>query len=402
MPVVFLISLVVFFEGLAFGAILPVLTRYSEELGGGPAIAGLMFAFLTAPRAIMNPLWGRLSDRWGRRHVLIIVGLGSICASMIWALVPHLDGLHVKGLTWLLVSRVLGGLCGAQAALSFAVIADVTKPEKRTAAMGLLGAAFGIAFTLGPALGGLVATRFSSASVGYFCAISQALSLVTIIALLPETGTRRAKADVAISVTTLMTRRSTAVLLTTVLAMTIGYAVLIPTFQPLTAAWHGFTVEQAGYALAALGLVGVFTQGGLVRPAVGRLGERATAMLGLALLAGGMATISMNIGLAGLWTGLVLSGVGLGLATPAITGLISFEVTAVEQGAVQGLNQSATSIGRAAGYLIGGAAFATAAWLPYAIGAVTAVLAVIWILLVVRDPRHAQSDVAGHESTPSS
>jgi DHA1 family tetracycline resistance protein-like MFS transporter len=400
MPVVFLISLVVFFEGLAFGAILPVLTKYSGQFGGGPAIAGLMFAFLTAPRAIMNPLWGRLSDRWGRRHVLIIVGLGSISASLIWAFAPQLDGVLVSGLTWLLASRVLGGLCGAQAALSFAVAADVTKPEKRAAAMGLLGAAFGLAFTAGPAFGGLIAERASPASVGYFCAISQTLSLATIITLLPETGTRRARTEIAIPLTTLITRQRTAVLLITVLAMTIGYAVLIPTFQPLTETWYGFSVEQAGYALAALGLVGVFTQGGLVRPAVSRLGERPTAMIGLVLLAFGMGTIATNIGLIGLWIGLVLCGVGLGLATPAITGLISLEVTAAEQGAMQGLNQSATSLGRAAGYLVGGAAFAMAAWTPYAIGAVTALLAAGWMLIVVAPPRPALHDAAGGDAEP--
>ena len=384
-------ALVVLFEGLSFGAVLPVLTGYSAELGGGPAIAGLLFAMLTAPKVILNPLWGKLSDKQGRKPTLMILGLGTLSGSLLWAFAPTLGHFIFGALVWLVISRAVAGIFAAQAALTFAVAADVTRPEKRAVAMGMLGAAFGTAFVFGPALGGITAKHFSSSSVGFLCAGFQTLSFLTITVFLRETLQKDHHVTrTRLSLRQIAVHRYVPVLLLATLLTTIGYAVLIPTFQPLTKERFNFDFAQTGYALSVLGMVGIVVQGGLIRPTLKLLGERATAVFGTICLAGGLFLVGFDMGLPGMWVGIIGIGLGTGFMMPAILGLLSMQVSDVEQGSVHGLNQSVTSMGRAIGFALSGVVFAAAgATVTYTAGAIIAAAAVLPILIVAA---HHHSD----------
>lgn len=409
MPPLIAAAFVVFLEGLSVALVIPVLTAYTQELGGGALIAGALFALATAPRVLTAPLWGRLSDYWGRRLVLGIVTVGTCCGSILWALagdLGHMGGVWITALGWLVISRALVGVSSAQAVLGLAVASDVSTPRKRSASVGVLGASFGLAFALGPALGGWFAHSYSLAAVGWLMAGAQALSLAVIILLLRETGPNLTRAGAAEhveeegesnrfakpqSLRRLAASPRVSRLLGVILAATVGYAVIFPTLQPLTERWYGFNLVQAGYVFMVVGIVAAVVQGGVIRPTIRWIGEKRTAALGMGLLAAGMGLLASHPGLAGFWIAAILSAIGMGLALPAMMGLLSLQVNPNEQGSVHGLNQSATSLGRAGGYVLGGALYqivnpATV----YLAGAAAGLVALLLLAhAALSTPRHA-------------
>jgi len=356
--------LVVFFEGLAFALTLPVLPAYAASLGGGALWAGVLFALVTGPKVVMNPLWGRGSDRWGRRPILALITTGTLIGSVGWALAPTLGGWVGGGLAWLVASRAVGGVFSAQAVLAFAVASDTSGPEKRTAALGLLGAAFGLAFMLGPAIGGYLGARVGLAEVGWACAAAQAASLLAIALLLRETrpdAGDAAEHPLAFQPATLLhlaTRPPLLRLLAGVMLTTAAMAILFPVFEPIVDDWYGFDETRAGLALSGFGLVGVVVQGGLIRPLIRRLGEPRVTLLGVAIVAAGFALLAVRPGEAGLWTAIVLLAAGAGFSSPGLAGWMSLDARDVDQGAIHGLNQGATSVGRMIGFILGGALLA--------------------------------------------
>jgi len=196
MPPLLVAAIVVLLEGLAFGVILPVLPEFVERLGGGSAWAGIAFALATAPRVVCAPLWGKLSEIRGRRLSLVLVSLGTMSASIVWAYCGQLGEIAFGGLVWLMISRALYGLFAAQSVLGLAVASDVSTPEKRAGAMGVVGAAFGIAFTVGPWVGGEFAHAYSEAAVGWLMAAFQLGSVIVVLTLLKETHPEHAPGEV--------------------------------------------------------------------------------------------------------------------------------------------------------------------------------------------------------------
>lgn len=375
------VGLVVLCEGLAFGAVLPVVSYYCRSLGGGPLAVGLMFALVSGPKVLTNPLFGRLSDRFGRRPALAIATLGTLAGSIGWALAPTA--------LWLAVARTITGLFGAQAGLAQAVAADVTPPERRAASIGVLGAAFGLAITFGPLIGGEVGTRFGNASVGWACALLQVLSLVVIATFLPETRPNRSG---EVSGPSPRARRSLLktpglpALLMGTLLVTVASSEMVPTFGLVLERGYGFAERQTGYAWAFFGLIGVVVQGALIRPMVAALGECTTTATGLLALAAGFALIAVEPALTTFWLATVLAAVGTALVTPALASMLSRSVDAEVQGSIAGIHQAVLGLGRAAGNYLGGslyARFATAG--PY-VSAAALSLAALAVLLRWQPP----------------
>src|ERR1041384_458447 len=133
-------SLVVLLEALCFTTGFPVINRYAEQLGGDPLWIGVIFGLVSGPKVLSNPLWGLLSERIGRRAVLAVNTLGTLAGSVTWAFAPSIG--------WLALSRAFVGVFGGQAGMAQAIAADVTSPEKRSAAMGVRGGAFELAVTI--------------------------------------------------------------------------------------------------------------------------------------------------------------------------------------------------------------------------------------------------------------
>jgi len=394
MPPILAAALVVFLEGLSFGIVLPVLTPFTEQLGGGETWAGILFAAATLPRVVCAPLWGKFSDHHGRRPAMALIVCGTTSASLLWAMTVHLDGIVFSALIWLLISRIIYGFFAAQSVLGLAVASDVSDASKRAAAMGVLGAAFGLAFTLGPAIGGVFAEHFGRVNVGYLAGAVQFSSLGVIGLLLRETRPKdlhEAEAhDIFAEPRSILQLAATPIvtwLMIICIVSTAAYSLMFPTIEPLTEAWYDWDQSDIGIALSIFGLIGAFVQGGMIRPTVKRLGEKTTAIIGLSLLAAGMLWLASHpASTAGLWGALSLMAVGTGFSVPTITGLMSLSVDRRDQGSVHGLNQSATAVGRTVGFGVSGALFEhisiTATYLTGGLGALLSLI----MLVVMRRP----------------
>ncbi len=359
-----LVFVTVVIDLIGFGIVLPLLPFYATELGAGPTAVGLIIGSFSAMQFALAPVWGRLSDRIGRRPVLVVGLFGSGVSYVVFGLA---DTVGV-----LLLSRVIAGAMGANVPVAQAYIADTTTEEGRARGMGLVGAAFGLGFVAGPALGGVL-SQWGYGLPGFFAAgLSLAAAGVALFALPeslpPERRTGRAAARGAASALRALSRRVRELREAMVrpelrdpigsfFVGTLGFAAFTTAFPLLLDGPLGMTSVDAGWYFAYLGLVSATVQGVLIGPTVDRLGERRVAMGGAALMAVGLALLAGAGGTPSLLASLAVVGVGFGYMTPALQGLISRRAGERAQGGVLGLNQSAGSLARVVGPAAGGWAF---------------------------------------------
>ena len=344
---------VVFVDLLGFGIVLPLLPTYAATFHVSPPAIGFLVTSFSLLQLLAVPVWGAISDRWGRRPVLIIGLLGSTASYVLFAL---------AGSYWaLLVSRIVAGAMGATIGVAQAYIADVTAPERRAHAMGLLGAAFAMGFILGPALGGVLSTH-SYSLAGWVAAALCAVNAVAALAWLSETprheGARRAGR---------VPLRDLAAPLAASFLMTTAFAVIHLTL-PLFGAevWRDST-RQMGLLFAYMGVISAVVQGGLVGRLAPRVGEKALATAGGLLLALGLALVPEASSRLLLYAALGTLSAGSALATPSVYAVVSRRASPAQQGAALGLNQTAATLGRIAGpslagFLIGTSGFRTPFW----------------------------------------
>lgn len=333
------IFVTILLESMGLGVIIPVLPRLIEDfLGGSTERASAYFGGLVAVYALMQflfaPLLGALSDRYGRRPILLFSLVGQGADYLIMAFAPNLG--------WLLVGRVLAGICGASFSTAQAYIADITVPEKRAQAFGLVGAAFGAGFILGPALGGLLGgtlglrTPFLAAAGLAF--LNAAYGVFILPESLPKANRRQPRLREAnpFAVFAILKRYPQ-------LGVAIGiFALYMLGGQVMPATWVLYTeyrfewdTATTGWSLALVGLLLGLVQGGLIRFVIPRLGEVRTTVLGLLLAAAAllaMAFVTQTWMLFALMLPYALSGIG----GPALQGIISAPVPANEQGQLQG------------------------------------------------------------------
>ncbi|MHB1155244.1 MAG: MFS transporter [Phycisphaerales bacterium] len=384
MPPLFTVAIVVFLEIICLGAIFPTLPRYTLDLGGTALLVGIIMALVPAPKIFSNPLWGNLSDRLGRKRVFSIIMLGAIASSAVWALAQplgHLTG--IPPLWWLGASRLIAGVFGVQATLAFAVASDVTAPAKRTAALGLLGAAFGVGLTVGFPLGGIVAKHFGYPAVGWLMVLCETLALLVILLFLRETRRPEVHADelTAKAAGSMLHRPVFIILIIAGLLTTVGLSILTPTLSLYVKDLYRFDDEHAGYAFLIFGLMSVIVQGGMIRPVVKRLGEKRTFILGSLILAAGFVMLGVQPHLAWFWPGITLIGLGAGFYSPALAGLFSINASDHEQGSAHGLNQGVTSLGRMIAYPLAGAIYVVNPGSPYLLGAALLTVGLLPLML---------------------
>ncbi len=352
---------------VGFGMLFPVLARYSEELGASPTEAGLLVASFSLAQLVCSPLTGRLSDRIGRKPVLVASLVGTAVGSLLTGL---------AGSLWVLfAARLLDGASGASVSVAQAAVTDVAAPEERARLLGLLGAAFGVGFALGPAIGGVAA--LVDHRLPFFVAAAIAgVNAVVAVKRLPETHHDRdrieAHAAAAGTRPSAPRERGLVVLLVASFLGLVAFAGFEATFSLLTQARFGLS-ESATYGVFfAIGLGLVLVQGGFIHPIVARFGEGPVLRAGLVANALGLLLLAPPEG--GWWLlvpALVLLVVGQGLLAPTIAAAVAARARTGERGRALGVQQAAGGLARVTGPSLAGILYdriSPAA--PYYVGAV--------------------------------
>jgi len=373
MPILLSLALIVFLQLLCVGATFSTMAEFNLQLGGTDGMLGLLWLAFSLPRGVLSPFWGGISDRIGRKPIMIAGCLATIAGSLCWS---------VSSVWWmLLVSRLLDSVFSAQAPVAMAIVADSTRPEKRAAGMGMVGAAVGLAFAIGPLIG-ISSAHIGLHNLGYVMAILQTLSLCVILFALPETRPASgAAAGPLIPVLHKETRvrafshAAVAPLLLTMLLMTVASSHFFTLFPLATRDWYGWGVKQEGIGFAVLGVVGVLTQGGLVRPLVARLGELRLLRIAIPIL--GFGFLLMAYHPSALWIHVATATIALGggLAVPSLQGWLSRSAGERDQGLVLGLSQTCQAAGRGFGPWIGARLYGFGPSVPFIFAAVLAMAA---------------------------
>ena len=357
------IYLTVFVNLVGFGIIIPLLPFYAETFGASPLVIGLLFAAFSLAQLIAAPALGALSDRVGRRPVLIFSLIGTVISFAMLAV--------AQNLAMLFAARVIDGLSGGNITTARAYIADVTEPEERARAFGFLGAAFGLGFIVGPGLAGLFAQISYTAPIWAAAAVT-ALAAAMAWFWLPETVHRGSAVSVSPwrALPAVLSRPHLRPLLIADFLYWCSFAVCTTTFALFASRRFGFDVTQTGYVLAAFGVLGVIVQGGLVGIVVGMIGVPRTFLMGLVIAAAGWAGVAVSSSVAMFLLALIPAGLGVGLCNASIVTLVSHSGSKGEQGTVQGAAGALESLGRAIGPVWGhgalqrfgeGSAYASAA-----------------------------------------
>ncbi|HSM03418.1 MAG TPA: MFS transporter [Longimicrobiales bacterium] len=372
--------LTVLLDLVGFGIVLPLLPLYADGFGASGAMVGLLVTVYSVAQFFMAPLWGRLSDRFGRKPILVLGLLGSALAYLVFA--------WSRNLTWLFASRILAGIGGATIPVAEAYIADVTPPERRAGNMGLIGAAFGLGFTIGPALGGVLA-GVSFEAPGYLAAALCLVNALVAATLIRETLPRArrealrplaAAGHPVVAMARALRLPDLRRVLVLYFLFTVAFAVIQPTLSLFGQARFGLDDREVGYLFAFLGLVSAVVQGGLVRRLVPRFGEVRLIRLSGVPFVLGLTLLAVAPSLPILLLALGILAVGYGGALPPVLGLVSRVAPDHVQGGVLGVGQSVGSLARIVGPLAAGFAFDGGPALPYLLGAVVAAGATILAL----------------------
>jgi predicted MFS family arabinose efflux permease len=368
-----ILFVVVFVDLLGFGMVIPVMPLYAERLGASEVWTGLLSTGYSAMQFVFAPVWGRLSDRVGRRPVL----LASIAMTSLAFLLYGLAGTF----TVLVLSRLFAGAATANIAIARAFVADVTPPEGRAKGMGIIGAAFGLGFVLGPAIGGVLSHR-SLALPGLAAAGLAALNGVAAWFILPEPEQRTVRDEARASRFAAFfsemgrpgIRRIIVVYFLTVLA----FSAMEATYALLS--WHRYGIDQAhvSWLFAYIGVIVVVVQGGLIGRLTRAFGEKRLLVVGLVLQAGALAALPFAGSIAGLMVASAPLAVGSGLSQPALSSLLSRLAREHDQGGTLGIGESAAAFGRIIGPEAGTFTFGRWAMaVPYLGGAILMALAAV-------------------------
>jgi DHA1 family tetracycline resistance protein-like MFS transporter len=343
-----IIFLTIFVNLIGFGIIIPLLPFYAQTFGASPLVIGLLFAVFSLCQLLAAPILGDLSDRYGRRPILVFSLVGTVVSFVMLAL--------AHSLTMLFLARIVDGLSGGNISTARAYVADVTELKDRARAYGLIGVAFGLGFILGPALSGILA------KVSYTAPIWAAAAMTLVAATmawfwLPETVHRsRAGAGNPLAyLPELLHRPIVRRVLTIDFVYWFAFAIFQTTFALFAAERFGFDASRTGYFFAAFGVLGAVIQGGFIRPVVASLGDKTTFILGLACAAAGLVAAALAHSVMLFAATLVPLAFGIGFGHPTVSSLISRVARGDEQGRVQGAASAVESLGRTLGPVWGNA-----------------------------------------------
>lgn len=345
-----IIFITVFIDLVGFGIVIPVLPIYAQKFAASEATIGLLLAIYSAMTFLFSPLFGRISDRVGRRPVLLVSIIGTSIGFLTMGLANTL---------WLLFAgRIIDGITGSNISTAQAYIADVTPPEKRAGAMGLIGAAFGLGFIFGPALGGILSSQISLAAPFYFAALLAAANALALYFLLPESLASEHRAQAARATFREMFQAAgnwqLGAVFATYFFATAAFSLLTATYTLFTFRRFGLDEAHNGYIFASLGLIGAVIQGGMLRRLVPSFGEKALTICGLIFLTASLFALPLAQSVTQLLLASIGIAIGNSLIAPVLSGLASRSVSPAWQGRALGAMNSVASLARIIGPALGG------------------------------------------------
>lgn len=353
MPILFLI---VFIDLVGFGLVIPLLPFYASRFAASPVQMTALFATFSLMSVLTAPFWGRLSDRVGRRPVLLASMAAAALAYAWLAFASHL---------WMLfAARGFAGACAGNIAAAQAYIADVTPPEGRAKGMGMIGAAFGLGFIVGPVLGGVIAGDDAATAdlttPGLIAAGLSVIACLGVIFLLSESrihgATNRARGR-WMALREALANAALARLLAVFFLVILAFSGMETTFAWWAMAQFGWGPRAIGFVFFYVGLLSALMQGMLIGPLTKRFGEERLLVGGLALIAAGLLVLPFARGVLLLLLAVSALAVGMGATQPSLNSLISRCAAAELQGEVMGVAQSVGSLSRVLGPLVAGALF---------------------------------------------
>ena len=343
------VLLTVFLDLVGFGIVIPLLTFYAEDHGASAIQVTLLMACYSLAQFLFAPLWGALSDRVGRRPVMLF----SVAATCLC-----LAGFAAATELWMLfLFRSLHGVATANISTAQAAVADVTPPEKRAMGMGLIGAAFGVGFTLGPFIGGELSVFGYSAPIWFAAALS-GINFFVALFMLPETrhpgSTTRPRPLHPAAFFSVMKHPVVGLCVVLTFTITIAFGMMESTFTLFAEHARGLSAPQVGRMFGVAGLVMIVVQGGLIGRLVKRFGEASLIPVGVGILAVAITLLPFAPPTVPMVTVFVIMAIGQGVANPSLQSLISRGASADEQGFVLGTNQSLSALARVIGPAMGG------------------------------------------------
>ena len=404
-----ILFLIVFISMVGFGIILPIFPFYAERVGASPTAITWTMAAFTLGQAVATPIWGRISDAYGRRIVLIVTLLG---AAISYVMLAYADSLSL-----VIASRVFGGLMAGNIATAFAYVTDITTEAERPAGLGKIGAAMGLGFVFGPATGGLLAG--SDVETANFMLPALAAAVVSLVAMvgtfivLPESLSPADRKPLfgkqAHDVPTISLAEANRSGLIRLFAAAMVFYTSMSLMESIFPLWandlYGMGPRRIGSVFFVLGMISIVMQGGMIGPLTRRFGEKRIAISAGLFFSVGLGAMATATAEWQVWAALVPFGIGIGLFNPSVSSMVSKTASANERGAVMGKYQASSAMGRVAGPLICGPIYSgIALGAPFALGSIL-MLPVVLVLggfrLASLPPEtHASAQADGAKKAP--
>lgn len=392
-----LIFFTVFLYLVGFGVLIPILPVLSREFGASPLQVGLLMSIYSFMQFVFAPFWGRLSDRKGRRPILVFCLLGESISYVLFALSPNLIGLFI--------ARGIAGFFGASLSTANAAISDVTAKNERSKGMALIGAAFGLGFVIGPAIGGMMtlwgekifgdsvrAIRFASLSVAGLCFLTFLFAYFRLQETNKNLQNRQQSMNRLQKWKQLLGKATIKNLVTSFFLNSLSMSTMEATLILFAADRFGWTLKEVSFGFAFIGLMSAFNQGFLVRRLLPKWGERVLLRIGLSLMILSYLTIAISFHVWVLACAMVFLSFGQSFSNPALLGSISLLSDSDEQGEVLGTTQSTASLGRILGPTIGGFLYGSLGMTsPFLLSAGLALISLLSVMSVISNiPNHAK------------